>query len=263
MKERDNEQVQRKIGMKRWDNLKVDKTLEGHDLEPEMAGKAFRLGQDERFYEKVSCASLVREEESRCWKMEPLFPAVLKQSIGYHRHNNISGFSSEWNYFCICKAKFDQIPTGREAGTQTLFFFFLINKAILSLWEANNYNRLTTVLTENRFLRQKEKRDYTTPSIPEAEQNYQRTATANPSGTKAPPPTQVEFFFCFSHWLGEWTSHESSKFPKWTHGAAEINENFNIGVSGGLSAGIQFWKGGVRIFTDFAGMLVTHYLVFI
>lgn len=74
-----------------------------------------------------------------------------------------------------------------------------MNKAILSLREANNYNRLTTMLTENRFLREKEKWDYTVPSIPEAEQNYQNTATANHSGTKAPPPTQAEFFFCFSH----------------------------------------------------------------
>lgn len=55
--------------------------------------------------------------------MEPLFPAVLKQSIGYQTDNNISGFSSEWNYFCIYKAKFDQIPAGRKAGTQTVFLF--------------------------------------------------------------------------------------------------------------------------------------------
>lgn len=89
-----------------------------------MAGKAFRRGEDEKFCEKVSCAALVREEESRSWKMELLFPAVLKQSLGYHTHNNISGFFSEWNYFCICKAKFDQIPTGRETGTQTVQFFF-------------------------------------------------------------------------------------------------------------------------------------------
>lgn len=117
--------------------------------------------------------------------------------------------------------------------------------------------------TENRFLREKEKWDYTIPSIPEAEQNYQSTAIANHSGTKAPPPTQAQFFFSFSRWLGVWTSHESSKFPKWSCGAAEISENFTIGVTGGQNAGVQFWKGGVRIFTDSAGLLVTRYLLFI
>lgn len=45
-------------------------------------------------------------------------------------YNNISGFSSEWNYFCICKAKFDQIPTGREAGTQTVLLFVGLFKQI-------------------------------------------------------------------------------------------------------------------------------------
>lgn len=107
------------------------------------------------------------------------------------------------------------------------------------------------MLTENRFPRDKEKWDYTVPSIPEAEQNYQNTAIANHSGTKAPPPTQAEFFFCFSHWLGARTSHESSKFLNWTRGTAEINENFTIVVSGGQNAGAQLWKGGVKIFTDF------------
>lgn len=182
MKERDNEQVKKKIGMKRWDNLKADKTLEGHDLEPEKAGKAFRQGQDEKFCEKVSCVSLVREEEAQCWKMEPLFPAALNQSFGYHTHNNVSGFSSEWNYFCICKAKFDQIPIGRKTGTQTLPHSPTPpeNKTILLLQETNSYNRLTAMLTENRFLRQKEKWDYTITSIPEAEQNYRSAAICKP-----------------------------------------------------------------------------------
>lgn len=54
MKERDNEQANNKIGMKRWDNLKADKTLERYDLQPEMAGEAFRQGQDEKFCEKLS-----------------------------------------------------------------------------------------------------------------------------------------------------------------------------------------------------------------
>lgn len=89
-----------------------------------MAGKAFKQREDEKFCEKVSCTSLVREEESQCWKKEHLFPAVLKQSTGYHTHNSISGFSSEWNYFFIGKAKLDQVPTGREAGMQIVFFFF-------------------------------------------------------------------------------------------------------------------------------------------
>jgi len=34
--------------------LKADKTLEGHDLQPEMAGKAFRQAQDEKFCGKLS-----------------------------------------------------------------------------------------------------------------------------------------------------------------------------------------------------------------
>jgi len=87
-----------------------------------MAGKAFRQKEDEKFCEKVSCAALVREEESRCWRPKPV-SCSSETKHWYHAHNNISGFSSEWNYFCICKAKFDQIPTGREAGTQSLLFF--------------------------------------------------------------------------------------------------------------------------------------------
>lgn len=100
------------------------------------------------------------------------------------------------------------------------------------------------------------------PSIPEAEENYQSTAIANRSGIKASPPTQVEFFLCFSDWLGVWISHESSKFPKQTCGAAEINENFTIGVTRGQNVGVQFWIGGIRIFTDFAGVLVTIWCSF-
>lgn len=70
------------------------------------------------------------------------------------------------------------------------------------------------MLAENRFLREKEKQDYTIPPIPEAEQNYQSTVIANHCGTKVPPPPQAEFFFCFSPLRGEWTLYESSKFPK-------------------------------------------------
>lgn len=92
-----------------------------------MAGKP--SGREKmRSFVKRFLILLQLEEESQCWETEPLLPAVLKQCISYHRHKNISALSSEWNYFCICKGKFDQIPKGREADTQTIFF--LINKPI-------------------------------------------------------------------------------------------------------------------------------------
>ena len=51
---------------------------------------------------------------------------------------------------------------------------------------------------------------------------------------------------CFSHWLDVWTSHESSKFPKWTHRIAEINKNFTIGVSGGPKCWCTVLKRGCK-----------------